>query len=307
MKTAVLIPCCNEAMTIRKVVQDFRRELPDASVWVYDNNSTDGSAEITARGGAIVRLVPQQGKGFVVRRMFREVDADVYVMVDVDDTYPAEDVHKLIAPIAAGGVDMVNGDRLSSTYAEENKRPGHGFGNALVCALIRFLWGRRVRDVMTGYRAFSRFFVKTCPVLSNGFEVETEMTIHTIDKRMSLVEVPVQYRDRRKGSRSKLNTVSDGIKVIRTVSSLFRLYRPLCFYSMVGLFFGLAGLAMFSSVFAEYLESGLVPRQPTLIVSVLFFIVAILSWICGLILGAIKRQLNQVFEVMALSRPGQLQ
>ena len=179
-----------------------------------------------------------------------------------------------------------------------------GFCNALVCALIRFLWRRRVRDVMTGYRAFSRFFVKTCPVLSNGFEVETEMTIHTIDKRMSLVEIPVQYRDRQKGSRSKLNTVSDGFKVIRTVSSLFRLYRPVCFYSMVGLLFGLVGLVMFSSVFAEYLETGLVPRQPTLIVSVLFFIVSILSWMCGLILGAIKRQLDQVFEVMALSRPG---
>ena len=221
-KVAVLLPCYNEAVTIEKVVRDFRAELPEAEIWVYDNNSSDGSADLAQAAGALVRRVPQQGKGHVVRRMFQEVDADVYVMVDSDDTYPANEVHQLIQPVLAGEADMVNGDRLSSTYMQENKRPGHNFGNTLVCTLIRLLWGQRVNDVMTGYRAFSRLFVKSCPVLAQGFEIETEMTLHTIDKRMSLIEVPVQYRDRPEGSVSKLNTVSDGIRVLKTIFNLFR-------------------------------------------------------------------------------------
>lgn len=226
---AILLPCYNEALTIGKVIADFRKELPSATIYVYDNNSSDSSAKIAESAGAVVRRVRQQGKGYVVRRMFRDIEADIFVMVDSDDTYPADEVHALIRPIADGIADMVNGDRLSSTYMVENKRVGHNFGNVLVCTLIKLLWGVRVRDVMTGYRAFSRYFVKTCPVLSNGFEIETEMTIHTIDKRLSLMEIPVSYRDRPKGSVSKLNTFSDGFKVLRTIFTLFRFYRRSCF------------------------------------------------------------------------------
>ena len=224
-KVAVLLPCYNESLTIEKVVRDFRAQLPDAEIWVYDNNSSDGSGALAAAAGAKVRHVRQQGKGHVVRRMFQEIEADVYVMVDADDTYPADEVRKLIGPILNGEADMVNGDRLSSTYMTENKRPGHNFGNTLMCTLIRLLWGQRVHDVLTGYRAFSRIFVKTCPVLAQGFEIETEMTLHTLDKRMSLMEVPVQYRDRPAGSFSKLNTVRDGIRVLFTLFHLFRFHR----------------------------------------------------------------------------------
>jgi glycosyltransferase involved in cell wall biosynthesis len=231
-KVAVLLPCYNECITIEKVIRDFRKELPEAEIWVYDNNSSDGSADLALKAGALVRRVRQQGKGHVVRRMFQEVEADVYVMVDSDDTYPADEVHKLMAPILSGEADMVNGDRLSSTYMTENKRKGHNFGNALVCTLIRLLWRTRVNDVMTGYRAFSRHFVKSCPVLAQGFEIETEMTLHTIDKRMSLIEVPIQYRDRPEGSVSKLNTISDGFRVLKTIFNLFRFYRPELFLGL---------------------------------------------------------------------------
>lgn len=298
-KVAVLIPCYNESLTIAKVVTDFRQELPSADVYVYDNNSSDGSAGLARGAGAVVRHVSQQGKGNVVRRMFREVEADVYVMVDADDTYPADEVHKLIAPIADGRADMVNGDRLSSTYYEENKRPGHNFGNALVCLLIRCLWRRSINDVMTGYRAFSRFFVKTCPVLSGGFEIETEMTLHTIDKRLSLVEVPIAYRDRPAGSDSKLNTVSDGVRVLLTIYRFFRMYRPFAFYSIIGTFLLLLSVGFFIPVFVEYLHTGEVPRYPTLIVSGFAALAGLLSYLCGTILSAIKRQNDQVFEVLA--------
>lgn len=299
MKIAILIPCYNEALSIGKVVSDFRREIPNAEIHVYDNNSTDNSASIAKESGAIIHLSPQQGKGFVVRQMFREIDADVYVMVDADDTYPAEDVHKLIKPIVDGEADMVNGDRLTSTYYVENKRLGHNFGNSLVCFLIRLLWGVKVHDVMTGYRAFSRFFVKMCPVLSNGFEIETEMTIHTIDKRMALKEIPIGYRDRQANNPSKLNTLSDGIRVLRTIFNLFVFYRPGLFFSMVGVIAMLISVGMFCPVMLEYLKTGLVPRQPTLIVSGFFAIASLLSLVCGLLLNASKKASDQMFELMA--------
>ena len=303
-KVAILLPCYNEALTIEKVVRDFRAELPDADIWVYDNNSSDGSAELARTAGALVRRIPQQGKGHVVRRMFQEVDADVYVMVDSDDTYPADEVHKLIQPVLDGEADMVNGDRLSSTYMQENKRPGHNFGNTLVCTLIRLLWGQRVNDVMTGYRAFSRLFVKSCPVLAQGFEIETEMTLHTIDKRMSLIEVPVQYRDRPEGSVSKLNTVSDGIRVLKTIFNLFRFYRPELFFGVVGTILLLCALGLFVPILIEYFNIGEVPRQPTLNFSGFLAMAGLLSYGVGLILGACKKQNDQMFEIIVSQEKG---
>lgn len=302
-KIAVLLPCYNEALTIGKVVEDFKIALPDAAIYVYDNNSSDGSGEIAAKLGAIVRRVPQQGKGHVVRRMFQEVEADVYVMVDSDDTYPADEVHKLVEPVASGEADMVIGDRLSSTYMTENKRPGHNFGNILVCGLIRWLWNYPIHDVMTGYRVFSRRFVKTCPVLSNGFEIETEMTLHTLDKRMCLKEIPVQYRDRPKGSYSKLNTISDGFRVLKTIFNMFRFYRPLAFFGIIGAILSVISVAMAWPVFAEYFRSGTVPRFPTLIVACFLLTSALLSFGVGLILDAVKKQSDQSFELSLADVP----
>lgn len=303
-KVAVLLPCYNESLTIEKVVKDFRAQLPDADIWVYDNNSTDGSGDLARAAGAMVRRVVQQGKGHVVRRMFQEIEADVYVMVDADDTYPADEVQKLIQPILNGEADMVNGDRLSSTYMTENKRPGHNFGNTLVCTLIRVLWGQRVHDVMTGYRAFSRLFVKSCPVLANGFEIETEMTLHTIDKRMSLIEVPVQYRDRPEGSFSKLNTVSDGFRVLFTIFNLFRFYRPELFFGTVGMVLLLIAAGLFVPVLLDYFQTGLVPRVPTQIFSGFVAIAGLLSFGVGLILGACKKQSDQMFEIIVSQERG---
>lgn len=296
-KIAVLLPCYNEALTIGKVVADFRRELPDSEVFVYDNNSSDGSREIAEKAGATVRGVAQQGKGHVVRRMFQDVDADVYVMVDSDDTYPADEVAKLVAPVASGEADMVIGDRLSSTYAAENKRPGHNLGNRVVCGLVRRLWRHPVRDVMTGYRAFSRRFVKTCPVLSGGFEIETEMTLHALDKRMSIVEIPVRYRDRPEGTFSKLNTVSDGFRVLVTIFNMFRFYRPLAFFGFIGVVLAAASVAFAWPVFAEYFRTGVVPRFPTLIFACFLLTASLLSFGVALVLDAVRKQSNQLFEV----------
>lgn len=303
-KIAVLLPCYNEALTIEKVVKDFRKELPEAEIWVYDNNSSDGSTELASAAGAKLRRVRQQGKGHVVRRMFQEVEADIYVMVDSDDTYPADEVHKLIAPIVAGEADMVNGDRLSSTYMTENKRPGHNFGNTLVCTLIRVLWGERVHDVMTGYRAFSRLFVKSCPVLAQGFEIETEMTLHTLDKRMSLVEVPIQYRDRPAGSFSKLNTVQDGIRVLKTIFNLFRFYRPEMFFGVIGSVLLLAAGGLFVPVLMEFFRTAQVPRHPTVTFAGFLAMAGLLSYSVGLILGACKKQSDQLFEILASQEKG---
>ncbi len=301
---AILLPCYNEALTIEKVVKDFKQELPEAQIWVYDNNSSDGSAELAQAAGALVRRVRQQGKGHVVRRMFQEIDADIYVMVDSDDTYPADEVHQLIAPIASGEADMVNGDRLSSTYMQENKRPGHNFGNTLVCTLIRLFWGQKVNDVMTGYRAFSRHFIKSCPVLSKGFEIETEMTLHTLDKRMSLVEIPIQYRDRPEGSVSKLNTVRDGIRVLKTIFNFFRFYRPEFFFGIVGTVLLVLAMALFIPVLIHYFQEGEVPRLPTLNFAGFLAIAGLLSYSVGLILGACKKYSDMMFEILVSQEKG---
>jgi glycosyltransferase involved in cell wall biosynthesis len=296
-KIVVLLPCYNEELTINKVIQDFKRVLPKAEIWVYDNNSQDRSVECAMAAGANVRYVKQQGKGHVVRRMFQEIDADCYVMVDSDDTYPAEEVDALIKPILEGTADMVTGDRLSSTYAKENKRQFHNFGNHLVVALISLLFHRKVDDVMTGYRAFNRLFVKNCPILAQGFEIETEMTLHALAKRMNLVEVPITYRDRPHGSVSKLNTFVDGFKVLRTIFNLFRYYRPFFFFGMISIFMFFISIVMVIPVLSEYFRTGLVPRYPTLIVSGFIALGGLLSFACALILDSIIKYNDQIFEL----------
>lgn len=297
-KIAVIIPCYNEALTIGKVVEDFRRELPEASVYVYDNNSTDGTAEIANGSGAIVRNEPRQGKGNVCRQMFRDIDADCYLMVDGDDTYPAESARALCEPILAGEADMVVGDRLSNgTYAQQNDRAFHGFGNDLVRTMIKWIYGYGFEDVMTGYRAMSRPFVKTFPVLSEGFQIETELSIHAVDRRWRIVDVPVEYRDRPEGSVSKLNTVSDGLKVLAMIGTLFKDYRPLKFFSLVSLLFCIVGLCAGVPVVTEYLDTGLVPRFPTAILAVAFMFIAALSLATGFILDAVAKVERKQWEL----------
>lgn len=296
-KIAVLLPCYNESLTIEKVVKDFQVALPEAEIWVYDNNSTDGSAALAENAGAYVRFIRQQGKGHVVRRMFQEIDADCYVMVDSDDTYPADEVRKLVDPILSGEADMVIGDRLSSTYLTENKRQFHGFGNKLVRFLISKIFKQQIHDVMTGYRSFNRLFVKNCPVLSSGFEIETEMTLFALDKRMALKEVPITYRDRPEGSVSKLNTFSDGFKVLMTIFNMFRNYKPLLFFSwMAAVLILMAGVAMVP-VLSDYFKTGEVPKYPTLIVAGFTAMAGLLSFVCGLILDSVKKYNDQQFEI----------
>ena len=297
-KIAVIIPCYNEALTIGKVVEDFRRELPEASVYVYDNNSTDGTAEIARGRGAVVRHESRQGKGNVCRQMFRDIDADCYLMVDGDDTYPAESARALCEPILAGKADMVVGDRLSNgTYAQQNDRAFHGFGNDLVRTMIKWIYGYGFEDVMTGYRAMSRPFVKTFPVLSEGFQIETELSIHAVDRRWRIVDVPVEYRDRPEGSVSKLNTVSDGLKVLAMIGTLFKDYRPLKFFSLVSLLFCIVGLCAGVPVVTEYLDTGLVPRFPTAILAVAFMFIAELSLATGFILDAVAKVERKQWEL----------
>lgn len=295
MKIAVLLPCYNESRTIEKVAKDFKTVLPNADI--YDNNSKDGRADIAKSAGANVRHVRQQGKGFVVRRMFQEIDADCYIMADSDDTYPADEVLKLVQPVLDGDADMVVGDRLSSTYLKENKRQFHGFGNKLVRFLIGWIFHHPIHDVMTGYRGFSRRFVKNCPILSEGFEIETEMTLFALDKRLPIVEVPIAYRDRPQGSISKLNTFSDGFKVLMMIFNMFRNYKPLAFFSSMALVLFLIGLLAMFPVFREYLRTGLVPNFPTLIVAGFTVLAGLLSFICGLILDSIKKYHDQQFEI----------
>ena len=294
---AVLIPCYNESATVEKVVLDFRTALPEAVIYVYDNNSTDNTAELAAAAGAVVRHEYQQGKGNVIRRMFREVDAECYIMTDGDDTYPAESARKMADLVLNHQADMVVGDRLSSTYFEENKRPFHSFGNSLVRAGINLLFKSSIRDIMTGYRAFSYQFVKTFPVLSKGFEIETEMSIHAVDKNLHIENVVVQYRDRPEGSESKLNTYSDGFKVIRTILRLYRVYRPFAFFSIVALILAILAAAFFIPVFSEYLSSGMVPNFPTLIVCGFTMIAAIQSLFSGLTLETLRQKSRQDFEM----------
>lgn len=297
-KIAVLIPCYNESKTIAKVVSDYKNALPEADVYVYDNNSSDGTDEIARKAGAIVRYERRQGKGNVIRSMFRDIDADCYLMIDGDDTYPADNARQMCDYVLQGGVDMVIGDRLSSTYFEENKRLFHNFGNSLVRTLINRLFHSNVKDIMTGYRAFSRSFVKHFPVLSRGFEIETEMTIHALDKNFLLKELPIKYRDRPEGSLSKLNTYSDGFKVLMTIARLFRDYKPFVFFTSVFVICLLLALGMDIPVIAEYLDTGLVPRFPTLIVSGVIAMVGVMFFFCGIILEVITKKHKQLFELL---------
>ena len=300
-KIAVLIPCYNESLTIKKVVGEFSAALPEADIYVYDNNSTDGTADIAGKAGAIVHHEFRQGKGNVIRTMFREIDADCYLMVDGDDTYPAESARELCEPVLSGKADMVIGDRLSSTYFTENKRRFHNFGNEIVRRSINLLWRPKdpILDVMTGYRAFNPLFVKTFPVLSQGFEIETEMTIHALDKNFTLTSIPVAYRDRPEGSVSKLNTISDGIRVLFTIFNLYREYKPLRFFGVATFLLAFVGLTMFAPVLYEYVNTGLVPRIPTLIVSTMLMLMALLSMVCGLILETCAQNARKSFELSA--------
>jgi hypothetical protein len=296
-KIAVLIPCYNEAQTIEKVIKDYKQVLPDATIYVYDNNSRDETASIAQKAGAVVRHEYRQGKGNVIRTMFREIDADCYLMIDGDDTYPAENAKEMCELVLSGKADMVIGDRLSSTYFTENKRPFHNFGNRIVRFSINKLFHNEIKDIMTGYRAFSYEFVKGFPVLSKGFEIETEMTIHAVDKNFKLVEIPVNYRDRPAGSVSKLNTYKDGFKVLKTIATLFKEYKPGMFFGLIAALFLLVSLILGVPVFLEYFETGLVPRFPSLIVAGISLVIALLLWISGVILSVIVKKHRQLYEL----------
>lgn len=296
-KVAILIPCYNEAKTIKKVITDFKKVLPNAIVYVYDNNSTDDTAKIAQKAGAVVRHEYKQGKGNVIRRMFREINAECYIMVDGDDTYSAESAPEMVKLVLERNIDMVIGDRLSSTYFKENKRPFHNFGNSMVKNSINFFFKSNIKDIMTGYRAFSYEFVKTFPILSNGFEIETEMSIHAIDKNMSMENVVIEYRDRPSGSESKLSTYSDGIKVISTIIRLYRTYKPMHFFGIISLLLAILSMALFIPVFISFLNTGVVAQFPTLIVSGFIMIAAIQSFFSGLILQTILHKNRQDFEL----------
>ncbi len=300
-KIAVLIPCYNESKTIEKVVTDFKRELPEATIYVYDNNSTDGTDKIAEAAGAVVRYEYQQGKGNVIRRMFRDIDAECYIMTDGDDTYPAEYAREMADKVLYRNVDMVVGDRLSSTYFEENKRPFHNFGNSIVRNSINSLFKSDIKDIMTGYRAFSYMFVKTFPVLSKGFEIETEMSIHAVDKNLFVENVVIDYRDRPEGSESKLNTYSDGFKVLKTIFRLFKNYKPMQFFSLLALVLAIISVAFFAPVFVTFLKTGVVDKMPTLIVSGFTMLAAIQSLFLGLILATITQKNRQDFEMQLMN------
>ncbi len=295
-KIAVLIPCYNESKTIEKVVKDFKSVLPEAVIYVYDNNSSDNTAEKAEKAGAVVRHEYMQGKGNVIRRMFREIDAEVYIMADGDDTYPAEYARKMADKVIFKKADMVVGDRLSSTYFTENKRPFHNLGNTLVRGSINRLFKNNIKDVMTGYRAFSYNFVKTFPVLSQGFEIETEMTIHAVDKNMAVENVIIDYRDRPDGSESKLNTYSDGFKVLKTIIRLYKNYKPRQFFTLLSFMLVIIALIFFVPVFITYIKTGLVPQMPTLVMCGFVVLAAIQSYFSGLILSTIAQKSKQDFE-----------
>ncbi len=299
-KIAVLIPCYNEAKTIRKVIDDWKRELPEAVIYVYDNNSTDETAAIARKAGAVVRHEYMQGKGNVIRRMFREIDAEAYIMVDGDDTYPAEYGWSMVGPVLEKNVDMVVGDRLSSTYFHTNKRRFHNFGNSMVKSCINMLFRSEIKDIMTGYRAFSYLFVKSFPVLSKGFEIETEMTVHALDKNMYVENIVIDYRDRPDGSESKLNTYSDGIKVLRTIMVLFRNYKPLAFYGGIACILAILSLVFMIPVVNVYLNTGMVPNFPTLIVCGFTMLAALHALFVGLQLQNAVQKNRQDFELHLL-------
>lgn len=297
-KIAILLPAYNEEVTIQKVIRDFQSVLPQADIYVYDNNSKDRTNELAREAGAIVRFEPRQGKGNVVRSMFREIDADYYIMVDADDTYPAAEVEKLLEPLRNGLADMTIGDRLSNgTYAKENKRGFHGFGNNLVKVLINKLYKGNYNDIMTGYRGFNRLFVKTFPVLSPGFEIETELSIHSLDKRFKLVEVPITYQDRPEGSESKLNTFSDGFKVLKMIFNLFKDYKPLLFFSLITAILFVLGLLLGIPVITEYARTGLIDKLPSAVLATGLMILAALSFVSGFILDTMVRQNRMQYEL----------
>ena len=302
MKTAVLIPCYNEELTIEKVIKDFKRELPDADIYVYDNNSKDRTAEIARNNGAIVKHEYRQGKGNVVRSMFRDVDADIYVMVDGDDTYPAEEVHKLIKPIEEGRADMVIGDRLTNgTYQKENKRHFHEFGNNLVRKSINVLFKTNLKDIMTGYRVFNKIFVKNMPVMSPKFEIETEMSLHALDKKFIIEEIPIVYRDRPAGSVSKLNTVSDGIKVVETIIKMFKDFKPRQFFWILSLIFIILGLIVGIPVIMEFIKTSYITKVPSAVLATGIMIFALITAQCGVILDTVVKQNRENYELQ-LSR-----
>ena len=294
---AVLIPCYNESQTIAKVVKDYREALPEAVIYVYDNNSTDHTDEAAREAGAIVRYEYRQGKGNVIRSMFRDIDAECYLMIDGDDTYPAENARSMVNHILSGRADMVIGDRLSSTYFTENKRPFHNTGNRLVRGLINTIFTSDIKDIMTGYRAFNYEFVKSFPILSKGFEIETEMSIHALDKNFKLLEVPVTYRDRPAGSVSKLNTYKDGFRVLKTIARLFRDYKPFAFFGWLGLLCFIIATIFFVPVLQAYFSTGLVAKFPTLIVCSGIYVVSFLLWMSVLILDVIAKKHRQLFEL----------
>ncbi|WP_026655812.1 MULTISPECIES: glycosyltransferase family 2 protein [Butyrivibrio] len=296
-KIAVLIPCYNEEKTIAKVIRDAKAALPEAVIYVYNNNSKDRTAEIAAAEGAVVRNEFMQGKGNVIRRMFREIDALVYVMVDGDDTYPMDSAPEMVDLVLNHNSDMVVGDRLSSTYYQENKRPFHNFGNNLVRGSINKLFGCNIRDIMTGFRAFSYEFVKTFPVLSKGFEIETEMTIHAVYNNMQIDNVVIEYRDRPEGSESKLNTYEDGMKVLKTIAKLYRNYKPFGFFLIFSMVLALISIFFLVPIVTEYWRTGLVPRFPTLIVCCFIMLSAVQSFFAGVILSTLAVNNRREFEM----------
>ena len=296
-KIAVLIPCYNEAVTIKKVINDFQKVLPEATIYVYDNNSSDDTAKIAEAEGAVVRHEYQQGKGNVIRRMFRDIDAECYIMTDGDDTYPAEFAREMCDKVLERNVDMVVGDRLSSTYFEENKRPFHNFGNSIVRASINTIFKSDIKDIMTGYRAFSYNFVKTFPVLSKGFEIETEMTIHTVDKNMFCENVIIEYRDRPEGSESKLSTYSDGFKVLMTIARLFKNYKPFAFFTIIAVILCALAVGFFIPVLISFFQTGTVEKIPTVIVCGITMLASIISFFTGLMLDTSKQKNRQDFEM----------
>ena len=296
-KIAVLIPCYNEASTIEKVVSDFKTELPQAQIYVYDNNSTDNTYELAVKAGAIVRKEYRQGKGNVVRSMFQDIHAQCYILVDGDDTYPAKRARQMADMVLEDNIDMVVGDRLSTTYFTENKRPFHNSGNMLVRWLVNFMFRGEIKDIMSGYRGFSYLFVKSYPIVSKGFELETDMTIFALDKNLLVRAIPVEYTDRPQDSFSKLNTFSDGFKVIKTIFRLCRNYRPFAFFGIIAALLFLAGGGVFVSVLVEYLRTGLVLRFPTLFVSLFIILISIMSFVCGLILETVASNSRQSYEI----------
>jgi glycosyltransferase involved in cell wall biosynthesis len=297
-KIAVLIPCYNEGTTIGKVVVDFRSELPEADIYVYDNNSTDDTVENAKKAGAIIGYERRQGKGNVVRRMLREIDADCYILVDGDDTYPVENAREMARMVLEEKTDMVIGDRLSATYFEENKRPLHDSGNRLVRSIINRIFHSDVKDIMTGYRAMSRRLVETLPLLSEGFEIETEMTIMALDSGLDIQQIPVQYRDRPDGSVSKLNTITDGCRILLTILKLYRDYQPLRFFSMIAALLVVIATIVLIPVLTEYFQTGLVPRYPTLIVCGFVILFAMMMWVCGIVLEVMLAHQRQLRELI---------